>query len=447
LDLVNISEPGMGRDDAVADEFEVGDSGMGSDVLRALQQRDPAVFGFKASGVFRPYSVLCQDRLPVVLTDDELKTVTERFKGSFKGSISYGSGRSFNYICPTKWRVTSKVARKKGEACPLRDEPVYDFGEMTYPGYMTGSKHPKGLCMPCCFKKEPLPGSKVYERKALCEGLAEPGKDHVAANHLSRSDRILDEGVFGKVPGYLEKHVPEGVVRRGMGSKTDLFDAVEFVFGEPDFMTNFRTNMLYHHFIAGAPRQHITRVGSDQDFAKWWKYRDSANYRTIFGLNSSLSPTQESREKVAFVSFNGAKIQRDDPHDAWVRPINSFTSTAHPHVMILSEKGGRAAVSVDEIRGDRSNVAIILDRGGRYEPLGYIHNKVFSPVFPNTHPSVTKLIEFQRPVVKHAKAKRVVSTNYTVVALLFPSNLLLSLSKPFPVNLKYPHIHLSDVPR
>lgn len=448
LDLMNISEPGAGRDDSVAEDFDVAESGMGSDVLRALQQRDPAVFGFKASGVFRPYSVQCQDRQPIVLTEEELRHATKgSTDGSFKGNITYGSDRQFRYICPTKWCVTSKVARKKGEKCPLRDEPEYDFGEMTYPGYITGSKHPKGLCMPCCFKKEPVPGSKVYARKGLCEGLRETGDDLVAANHLSRSDRILDDGVFGKVPESLLSHVPEGVVRRGMGSNTSLFDAIEFVFQDTNFMNEFRKNMLYHHFITGSPRENVARVASDQGFVRWWKSPDSATYRTIFGLKTSLSAKQESREKVAFSTFNGVKANRDDPHDAWVRPINSYTSTSHPHVMVISDKGGSATVSVDEMRGDRTIAAIILHRHGRYEPPGYIHNKSFTSLFPTTHPWVSKLIASQQPPVDHVKAKRVVSTNYTVVALLFPDNAFLALPKPVPVNLKYPHVHLSDVPR
>lgn len=447
MDLVNISEPGMGHDESVSEEFEVGESGMGSDILRALQQRDPAVFGFKATGVFRPYSVQCQDRQPVVLTEDELQSAIKgSTDGSFKGSITYGSNRQFNYICPRKWCVTSKVARKQGESCPLRDEPEYDFGDMTYPGYITGSKHPKGLCMPCCFKKEPVPGSKVYERRAACEGLGETAQDQVAVNHLSRSDRILDDGVFGKVPDSLKSHVPEGVVRRGMGSNTNIFDAIEYVFQNRDFLNEFRTNMLYHQFLTGTPREIAKRSESDANFAKWWRSTESANYRTIFGLRTALSQKQEAREKVAFSMFDGVKVSRDDPHDAWVRPINSYTPTSNPHVMIISDYGASAAVSVDEIRGDRQNVAIILHRDGRYEPLGYIHNKTFSFVFPATQPWIRRLLESQKPIMEHTKAKRVVSTNFSVVALLFPNNTFLAMSRPIPINLKYPHIHLSDVP-
>lgn len=449
MDLVNISEPGLSQN---ADELESGDSGMGSDVLRALQQRDPAIFGFKATGVFRPYSVQCQDRQPVILNDEEFQRVLkESTDGSFKGSITYGSDRKFNYICPRKWCVTSKVARKQGESCPIRDEPENVFGETTFPGYITGSKHPAGLCMPCCFKKEPVPGSKVYERKALCEGNApaerEKNVEEKGHMHLSRSDRILDVGYFGKVPESLADHVPNGLVRRGMGSNTSFFDAVEYVFDDPKFLASFSKEIAYHHYLTGDPR---SAGGNSEDgatkFERWWKSPDSATYKTVFSLKS-LTPLQRKREQAAHARFLGAVVAREDSHDKWLRPINSFTPSSRPHIVVLTDSGEKASVEADEIRSDREAVAFILHRGGRYEPLGYINDREFQAVIPWSQPWARKLVDAQLPPQVPPDTRRVLSTNFMVTAVLFASGGVLALPTPVAFNPKYPHVHLSDLPR
>ena len=449
MDLVNISEPGLAQDSP--DEIELGDSGMGSDVLRALQQRDPAVFGFKASGVFRPYSVQCQDRQPVVLTDEELeRAVKGSTDGSFKGSVTYGSDRQFNYICPRKWCVTSKVARKQGEACPLPDEPEYDFGETTYPGYITGSKHPAGLCMPCCFKKEPLPGSKVHDRKAVCEGLSTKTDSAAPARpvaHLSRSDRILDYGFVGKIPDALARHFPDGFVRRGMGSNTSFFDAVEFVFDDTRFADTFSKKMAYHHFLAGDPRRADRGPGSpDAGFAAWWKSPESATYRSVFSLKT-LSQAQARRETVAYSIFRRSVVSRADTHEVWLRPINSFTPSSRPHIVVVSDGPDGASISIDEIRPDRTEVAFLLHRAGRYEPLGYINDREFFASVPWTQPWARRVVDAQAPPAVPADARRVLNTNYMVVAVLFPGGSVLALPSPVSFNPKYAHVHLSDVPR
>ena len=448
MDLVNISEPGLSQD--TPDEVEIGDSGMGSDVLRALQQRDPAVFGFKASGVFRPYSVQCQDRQPIILTDEELENAIKKSTdGSFKGSITYGSDRQFNYICPRKWCVTSKVARKQGEGCPLPDEPEYDFGEMTYPGYITGSKHPTGLCMPCCFKKEPVPGSKVYERKAICEGLSVPIDPMAAeknATHLSRSDRILDVGVFGKIPDSLAKRFPDGFVRRGMGSQTSFFDAVEFVFDDTRFVESFQKNIAYHNFLTGDPRKISRKEESTGKFASWWKSPESSTYRSVFSLRG-LSPEQAKREEVAFALFSSAIISRGDSHESWLRPVNSFTPSSRPHIVVVSDGPEGPTITTDEIRSDRKEVAFILHRSGRYEPLGYINDREFFPSVAWTQPWARKIVDMQEPPSVPPDTKRVLATNYMVTGVLFSNGSVLALPDPVSFNPKYPHVHLSDVPK
>lgn len=455
MQFVNISEPGIGYSNK--DDIEIGESGMGSDVLRALQYRDPTVFGFRAEGVFRPYSVQCQDRQPVILTDQEFENAKKNSsENSFNGSLSYGSDEAFNFICPQKWCVTSKVARKTGESCPLKEEPTYDFKGTTYPGYISGSKHPTGLCMPCCFKRQPVPGSKVYEREQACNAKSGSNNSDVITSHVSRSNRILDQGTFGKLPDMVsQKYVPDGLVRRGMGTNVSFFDSVEFVFDDDKFFDTFASNVQYHHYLTGSLRDGSSHKVSKNDgdvnqmsFDEWWKSPASSNYRSIFSLSGNLSPKDKIREQKAYEYFQQSKPKRSDTHSHWLRPINSFSSSDYPHVMVIThkEKDESVCIEMDEIRDDRTKTVFILHREGRYEPMGYINSQVFEIKFPITQAWVKQLIELQKYTNIPKNATRILSTSMTVVAVLFENNVALKLSQSIPFNPKYGHIHLSRVP-
>lgn len=443
IDIVNISESGyqeVGVEDELEEVFN-----MGSDVLRALQVRDPEVFGFRAQNVFRPYSVQCQDRQPVALTDEEYeKAKSGSTQGSFKGEIRYGSKNQYNFICPQKWCATSGVARKVGEACPKKDEPVWDFGQMTYPGFLSGAKHPKGLCMPCCFKKEPKPGGKVYERMGECVG-ADMSTDGSKASHLSRSSRILDSGVFGKVSDALASHLPANVVRRGMGTKVGFFDVVEFVFEEVGFLDRFQKEMEYHHFLSGTPRNIPPGEISKSDFFEWWSSPKSQEYRNTFSMKPRLADNQIPREMRSYSSFKNVVLSPKDSHEKWVRSINAFTPVDLPHIIVLNDNGDFATVTVDEIRKDRKKVVIIQQSNDRYEPLGILDKNMFGFVFDVSLPYVTKFLKKQIISVP-IDGTRVLSTTGEVIAIADGAQIL-ALPKPVPFVPGYRHVHLSDLPK
>jgi hypothetical protein len=453
VQFINISEPGIGY--STKDDVEIGESGMGSDVLRALQYRDPTVFGFRAEGVFRPYSVQCQDRQPVILTDEEFENAKSKSsENSFKGSLSYGSNEAYNFICPQKWCVTSKVARKTGEACPLKDEPTYDFKGMTYPGYISGSKHPTGLCMPCCFKREPVPGSKVYERELACNSKTGIGITDSVNSHVSRSSRILDQGAFGKISEKVSrKYIPEGIVRRGMGTNVNFFDSVELVFQDESFFETFSNNVQYHHFLTGSPRDVSSKIINElekdleKDFDEWWTSSNSSNYRNLLGFSGKLKQGEKKIEMKSYAYFKRSTPKREDPHTFWLRPINSFSKSSYPHVIVVNEKENEDVISVemDEIREDRTDVVFILHREGRYEPMGYINSNAFQTKFPITQAWVKTIIEQQKYTSIPKQAKRVLSTSRAVVALLFGNNSILKLSQPIPFNPRYGHVHIYKI--
>lgn len=148
-------------------------------VLQALHRADRELFNNKSgdnpAGSKAGYAGICgavNARQPVVVSAEELKAIDEKMPGSYDGAIAYGSTPELasrnRYICPKVWCPKSRVSmtaeqfEAHGRKCPFPDvqeEPVvfensYWDGKPRYPGFLTGSHHPKGFCMPCCFIKK-----------------------------------------------------------------------------------------------------------------------------------------------------------------------------------------------------------------------------------------------------------------------------------------------------
>ena len=136
-----------------------------------LKKADAGLFQHKES----EYSTDCgrnQARQPIVLTREELDRSDRMFPGAHSGAIvGYGSSEEKAkvnaYICPKVWCPKSRVAlsseqfEELGRKCPfpgVNETPMlfngkYFEGKQRYPGFLDGKKHPKNLCMPCCFIK------------------------------------------------------------------------------------------------------------------------------------------------------------------------------------------------------------------------------------------------------------------------------------------------------
>lgn len=209
--------------DASSVSGRLGDISLGratqESMLRDIQRSDPALFHFNKSG----YSTTCgkvNGRQPIVITKEELAGMDP---SSHTGAIAYGSTQEAaernRFICPDVWcprsRVSLSVAQFKeaGGRCPLETEvPTvldneYFKGRTHYVGFLKPSKHPEGLCMPCCFR---LP----RQRYGLCTGADDPGfyarEDSVATDtkeddprYLRNQRAHLDDGRYGLIPADL----------------------------------------------------------------------------------------------------------------------------------------------------------------------------------------------------------------------------------------------------
>ena len=142
------------------------------------------------------------------MTDKEKKAIDKDFPDAYNEkdgtAIYYGDAEKHWYICPRYWCLLTnkpmteeqvKAGECGGEIIPDKAKEIpegkyiYEFNSRKaehidsktgkyvkhYPGYLDGSKHPKGLCAPCCFKnKQETPAMKA--RKTKCE-LAQSAKN------------------------------------------------------------------------------------------------------------------------------------------------------------------------------------------------------------------------------------------------------------------------------
>ena len=156
--------------------------------LSKLKQLEPTLFLSEDDGKYSAYSTLCQSsrsRQPVILTPEEKKRIDDEDKEnnttSYRHSLEYGTDPENKnyYICPRYWclKTNSPISEKdvkEGKCGKVlgKDEKrvkpghyVVEFKNSiqhlkpdgTYfentPGFLDKKLHPKGLCMPCCFKK------------------------------------------------------------------------------------------------------------------------------------------------------------------------------------------------------------------------------------------------------------------------------------------------------
>jgi len=164
-----------------------------------LIEREPNLFLTNAGPGFSSYSRSCPSsnrRQPVILTQEEKDKIDNEHPGSYEHALSYKSSPdtpTYHYICPRYWSISEGVSLTQEEvdsgkykAVIPKDSKevpsgtgVYEFdseyhrnakGEYvgTQPGFMKPSKHPDGLCVPCCFKGWDTPSqTKLRE---TCQG-------------------------------------------------------------------------------------------------------------------------------------------------------------------------------------------------------------------------------------------------------------------------------------
>ena len=167
-----------------------------------MEKRDPVLFVKSMDDPkFKAYSRMCPSnvrRQPVILTEKEKERIDLEHPGSYSHAVKYGSdpNKQFYYICPRYWCIKDNTSLTEEEVnagvCGGRDaiiparaskipkgKYIYEFnvkrehddGKGNYiehaPGFLSKKKHPKGMCLPCCFKNWDAPEQKEEETLVL----------------------------------------------------------------------------------------------------------------------------------------------------------------------------------------------------------------------------------------------------------------------------------------
>ena len=153
--------------------------------LERMKSRDAPLFLSERQGKYDSYSRLCaanMQRQPVILTEAEKSQIDLEHPGSYTHALKHGSDpkNPYWYICPRYWSIKTNSSLTEAEATsgtygdimpndakkriPGKKYLIYEFDTTNQhrddknqyihntPGFLKPDSHPKGLCVPCCFK-------------------------------------------------------------------------------------------------------------------------------------------------------------------------------------------------------------------------------------------------------------------------------------------------------
>lgn len=189
--------------------------------LKRLVTFDKKLFKFSQTSDTLVYARQCEARKrPVIVTYDPEKEVE---KGAITYSYKYGSSpdKQYYYMCPEAWCPTCEkpipmdklkdIQRKKCTfaKCPYGNHNVLineEGSKYKYPGFLEKSKHPKGMCLPCCFSRDKR--ESPYYKRCLSIDETENNEDNVNEKYISRSDKIkINEDRYAILPIYVERYI------------------------------------------------------------------------------------------------------------------------------------------------------------------------------------------------------------------------------------------------
>lgn len=157
------------------------------DYDRELFDIQPVVDGKK----YKLYSKLCQGdrKQPDFLTDEELKAIP---KSDYTYALSFPNRtdpeKTNNFICNDK--------------------------HYKYPGFINGSKHPKGYCLPCCYTSPMIDPKRVAKfsnyQRCLGKDVDEDTGSVTNPRYIKKAGKELKMGGIGKLPLILDVYLNEG---------------------------------------------------------------------------------------------------------------------------------------------------------------------------------------------------------------------------------------------
>ena len=264
-------------------------------LLRQLKRADADLFVFKEQArnnrVYKSFASLCASnakRQPIVVTDEQLAQNNKKYPGAVPNFAKVGStpekAAQNVYICPKIWCTHSEVAMTPrqfaSKGCPSPDDKVlrlYQDGQEDRPkfvSFLDPSRHPKELCMPCCFfvDHETKMTGLLKKRFAKCSG-ARGATDQAQDDDTYIKGLVfpLEAGRYGRLPhtfatymGSAECHAKgeDCFVRKGIHHESQYFLSCMAAVMDIDGVVN--VGDLVEHIAANlTPRDFLTLNGGD----------------------------------------------------------------------------------------------------------------------------------------------------------------------------------------
>jgi hypothetical protein len=184
-------------------------------ILQKLKEGDFDLVSYKSQSKKREdYATKCTGRYPIIINKNQKDSIDSKHPGSYKNFLKTGStpalaNRNY-YICPDVWCPKSMVSMTTSDydanKCPFDGEKAIVFKEKyNYIGILPPSNHPKGHCVPCCFKKDTSKGS-VKNRIDECKQ-SNPDLLYFNTEEHVETVKTIEEDVnkFNQNPKYIKK--------------------------------------------------------------------------------------------------------------------------------------------------------------------------------------------------------------------------------------------------
>lgn len=218
-DVLNMEDDEGERYDEEEDEEVQKNSKDSRAQVEELSKVDPMLFAFKKKG-YSSFATICgkvDERQPVVLNKEQQDKYNPH---GYRGDVvMYGSDPEHMqyYACPDVWCPKSKLAmtyeqyNAAGKKCPKGSEEEAILFEnkywegrkkRRYIGFLDPSKHPKGLCMPCCFK---TPQKNISK----CRGNSEEEPTNKQQKYVKNESGVLEPGRLGLLPEAIASFIGE----------------------------------------------------------------------------------------------------------------------------------------------------------------------------------------------------------------------------------------------
>ena len=210
---------GEGEGEGEEQQYQVNIDGMSiknpTPFFKKMEERDPKLFLTEKQGRYDVYSRICptvDKRQPIILTDEEKNRIDESAPGLYDHALHYGSdtNNKYWYICPRYWCLKTNLpiseedvkAGKCGTVIPNNASSipkgayVYEFTSKKHvdngkyiqhtPGFVDKDKHPQGLGIPCCFKKEWNSEQQIKRRKQFNYNESNESEEPVESTVIKR---------------------------------------------------------------------------------------------------------------------------------------------------------------------------------------------------------------------------------------------------------------------